>query len=78
MRPCMAGGHRMRTVPSIARNLGLRRAPLRKRWRDYMGHYLSIPANAQWIMDARAQLDYWRELTGTPPFDPSYADGGVP
>jgi hypothetical protein len=60
------------------RNLGLRRARLRQRWRDYMAYYLSIPANANAIAEARAQLDYWRELTGTPPFDPSYADGEAP
>jgi hypothetical protein len=43
-----------------------------------MAYYLSIPANANAIAEARAQLDYWRELTGTPPFDPSYADGEAP
>lgn len=63
---------------STMRNLGLRRARLRRRWRDYMAYYLSIPANASTIAEARAQLDYWRELTGTPPFDPSYADGEAP
>ena len=67
----------MRPAPSMARDLGLRRARLRKRWSSEGAYIFSNPVNVRWIAEARAQLDYWRELTGTPPFDPRYADGEV-
>jgi hypothetical protein len=57
--------------PSMARNLGLRRAALHPRWADDMNYLMSNPANARWIMDSIAELDLWRELRGVPPFTPS-------
>lgn len=59
-------------VPSMARNLGLRRARLRKRWQDDWNYLMSNPANAKWIMDSIAELDLWREHRGAPPFERRY------
>ena len=69
---------RKRPALSATRRHGIRRTGLRKRWTSEGAYIFSNPANVRWIAEARAQLDYWRELTGTPPFDPSYADGEVP
>lgn len=74
----MAGSRRRLMAPSMTRDLGLRRERVRKRWHDETAYLLSDPANAKWIMDSIAELDYWRELTGAPPFDPSYASGKAP
>jgi hypothetical protein len=74
----MAGSRRRLMAPSMARDLGLRRARLRRRWNDETTYLLSDPANAAWIMDSIAELDYWRELTGAPPFDPGDASGQAP
>jgi len=61
-------------APSMTRDLGLRRERVRKRWHDETAFLLSNPANAARIMAAKAQLDRWREMSGEPPFDPTYAD----
>jgi hypothetical protein len=74
----MAGSRRKLVAPSMARNHGLRRSALRRRWNDETEYLLSEPANARWIMDAIAELDYWREVTGDPPFDPGYSHDGRP
>lgn len=55
--------------PSMARNLGLRRATLHRRWADETSDLMSSPANIAWIMDSIAELDLWRELRGAPPFE---------
>lgn len=78
MRVGTVGSRRTHRVPSMMRHLGLRRARLRKRWSSDGAYLFSNPANVRWIMAARAQLDEWRELSGTPPFDPRYADAQVP
>lgn len=68
----------MRPAPPMTRDLGLRRARLRTRWTSDGAYLFSDPANVRWIMEGQAQLDRWRELSGTPPFDPRYADGELP
>lgn len=72
------GSRRKLMAPSMFRDLGLRRARLRRRWEDETAFLLSDPANAKWIMDSIAELDYWREISGTLPFDPGYASGKRP
>lgn len=78
MRVGMVRSRRTRPVPSMMRHLGLRRARLGKRWSSEGAYLFSNPANVRWIMAAIAQLDEWRESSGTPPFDPRYADGQLP
>jgi hypothetical protein len=68
----------MRTVPSMARNLGLRRARLTERWYDDWPYLMSNPANAQWINDSIAELDRWREHRGAPPFHAHRTDAEAP
>ena len=56
------------------RHLGLRHKRLRKRWLDDWNYLMSNPANAQWIMDSIAELDFWREIRGTSRFSPDEGD----
>ncbi len=78
MRVGTLGSRRMRPAPSMMRDLGLRRARLRKRWYDDWAYLMSNPANARWIMDSIAELDHWREVRGAPPFHPHRSDAEAP
>jgi hypothetical protein len=78
MRMETIGNSKRSARSASARDLGLRRTRLRKRWSDETAYIMSNPADVAWIMAAKAQLDRWRELSGTPPFDPHYADDGAP
>lgn len=79
MRAGMVDGSRRRlNVPSMARDHGLRRGAMRKRWYDDWAYLMSDPANAKWIMDSIAELDLWREHRGAPPFRRRYHDDEAP